>query len=282
MTTVFDPVAPTAPPAQGKPETPWQRFASNFRESRVAVIALYALIVILAAAVLAPLISPQDPYDLTRLNLLDAREPPGTKALSGDMTYWLGSDSQGRDMLSAIVYGLRISLGVGVISGLIAVCIGMCLGLVAGYAGGRVDMIIMRIVDLQLSFPSILVALMLLAILGQGVDKIIIALVIVQWAYYTRTVRASALAERRREYIEASRCLALSRLRIIFQPPAAQLHAAADRRGHRAGGPRHLPGGDPVLSRPRPAADGALPGAAHRQRVRLHHERTLLDQLLSR
>ena len=217
MTTVFDPVAPTAPPAQGKPETPWQRFASNFRESRVAVIALYALIVILAAAVLAPLISPQDPYDLTRLNLLDAREPPGTKALSGDMTYWLGSDSQGRDMLSAIVYGLRISLGVGVISGLIAVCIGMCLGLVAGYAGGRVDMIIMRIVDLQLSFPSILVALMLLAILGQGVDKIIIALVIVQWAYYTRTVRASALAERRREYIEASRCLALSRLRIIFR-----------------------------------------------------------------
>ena len=181
------------------------------------MIALYALIVILAAALLAPLISPQDPYDLTRLNLLDAREPPGTKALSGDMTFWLGSDSQGRDMLSAIVYGLRISLGVGVISGLIAVCIGMCLGLVAGYAGGWVDMIIMRIVDLQLSFPSILVALMLLAILGQGVDKIIIALVIVQWAYYTRTVRASAMTERRREYIEASRCLALSRLRIIFR-----------------------------------------------------------------
>ena len=100
MTTVFDPVAPTA---QGKPETPWQRFASNFRESRVAVIAFYALIVILAAALLAPLISPQDPYDLTRLDLLDAREPPGTKAVSGDMTYWLGSDSQGRDMLSAIV-----------------------------------------------------------------------------------------------------------------------------------------------------------------------------------
>ena len=217
MTTVFDPVAPTAPSAQGKPETPWQRFASNFRESRVAVIALYALIVILAAALLAPLISPQDPYDLTRLNLLDAREPPGTKAVSGDMTFWLGSDSQGRDMLSAIVYGLRISLGVGVISGLIAVCIGMCIGLVAGYAGGRVDMIIMRIVDLQLSFPSILVALMLLAVLGQGVDKIIIALVIVQWAYYTRTVRASAMTERRREYIEASRCLALSRLRIIFR-----------------------------------------------------------------
>ena len=214
MTTAFDPIVPAA---LTRSETPWQRFASDFRESRIAVAALCALVAILAAALLAPVISPQDPYDLTRLNLLDAREPPGTMAMSGDLTYWLGSDSQGRDMLSAIVYGLRISLGVGVCSGVIAVCIGMCIGLVAGYMGGRVDMVIMRIVDLQLSFPSILVALMLLAILGQGVDKIIIALVIVQWAYYTRTVRASALAERSREYMEAGRCLALSRLRLIFR-----------------------------------------------------------------
>ena len=214
MTAAINSAAPTAP---AKPETPWQRFASDFRESRVAMAALVALIAILAAALLAPVISPQDPYDLTRLNILDAREPPGTRAMSGEMTFWLGSDSQGRDMLSAIVYGLRISLGVGVASGFIAVCIGMCIGLVAGYVGGRVDAVIMRVVDLQLSFPSILVALMLLAVLGQGVDKIIIALVIVQWAYYTRTVRASALAERRREYIEAGRCLALGRLRIIFR-----------------------------------------------------------------
>ena len=120
-------------------------------------------------------------------------------------------------MLSAILYGMRISLGVGVSSGLIAACIGMWVGLMAGYIGGRFDTIIMRIVDLQLSFPSILVALMLLAVLGRGVDKIIIALVIVQWAYYTRTVRASALVERCREYMEAGRCLALSRLRIVFR-----------------------------------------------------------------
>ena len=198
------------------------------------------------------------------------------------MTFWLGSDSQGRDMLSAIVYGLRISLGVGVASGLIAVCIGMCIGLVAGYVGGRLDAVIMRVVDLQLSFPSILVALMLLAVLGQGVDKIIIALVIVQWAYYTRTVRASALAERRREYIEAGRCLALGRLRIIFRhllpnclPP---LIVVATRPGR----PRHFPGGDALLSRARSAADRALSGAANRQRIRLHHERALLDQRLSR
>ena len=105
------------------------------------------------------------------------------------MTFWLGSDGAGRDMLSAIFYGLRTSLGVGVMSGIIAHGIGMWVGLSAAYFGGRTDAFIMRVVDLQLSFPAILVALILVAILGKGVDKVIIALVIVQWAYYARTVR---------------------------------------------------------------------------------------------
>ncbi len=210
-------VEPIIEPAAAKQKTPWQRFVTDFVENRVAVAALIVLIIILSAALLAPVISPQNPYDLTGLNILDAREPPGKTSMSGELHFVLGSDSQGRDMFSAILYGLRISLGVGVSSGLIAASIGMCVGLMAGYIGGRFDTIIMRIVDLQLSFPSILVALMLLAVLGQGVDKIIIALVIVQWAYYTRTVRASAMVERRREYMEAGRCLALSRLRIVFR-----------------------------------------------------------------
>jgi peptide/nickel transport system permease protein len=162
-------------------------------------------------------ISPQDPYFLAGLDILDAREPPGTESVAGGMIYWLGTDAQGRDMVSAIFYGLRTSLIVGAMSGLIALCLGMCVGLTAGFVGGWVDTFIMRIVDLQLSFPSILVALMLLAVLGQGVDKIIIALVIVQWAYYARTVRASALVERRREYVEAVQCLGLSRPRIVFR-----------------------------------------------------------------
>src|SRR3546814_8174210 len=132
-------------------------------------------------------------------------------------TFCLGTDDQGRDMVSAILYGLRISLGVGVTSGLIAVLIGLAVGMMAAYFGGRVDTVIMRIVDLQLSFPAILVALILLAVLGKGVDKIIIALVIVQWAYYTRTVRASALVERRKEYIEAAHCLALPTRHILFR-----------------------------------------------------------------
>jgi len=129
----------------------------------------------------------------------------------------LGTDDQGRDMYSAIVYGLRISLGVAVMSGAIAMALGMTIGLVAAYFGGWIDTLIMRIVDIQLGFPAILIALILLAILGKGVDKVILALIIVQWAYYARTVRGSALVERRKEYIEAATCLALGHRRILFR-----------------------------------------------------------------
>ena len=141
---------------------------------------------------------------------------PGEKLGSG-ITALLGTDDQGRDMLSAIIYGLRISLAVGAISVVIACAIGASVGVLAAYAGGRVESVVMRIVDLQLSFPAILVALVLLAVFGRGVDKVVIALVIVQWAYYARTVRGSALVEKRREYIEAARCLALPKSRIVFR-----------------------------------------------------------------
>jgi peptide/nickel transport system permease protein len=150
------------------------------------------------------------------IDILDGRLAPGAEGMSG-MIHVLGTDDQGRDMLSAIFYGLRISLGVGVMSSAIAFCIGLSVGLAAAYFGGRVDAIIMRIVDLQLSFPAILLALIVLAVLGKGVDKIIIALVAFQWAYYARTVRASALVERNKEYIEAATCLALSHTRIVFR-----------------------------------------------------------------
>lgn len=133
------------------------------------------------------------------------------------MTYWLGTDPQGRDMLSAIIYGLRMSLMVAVTATLCALAIGMAMGITAAYFGGRVDTLIMRVVDLQLSFPAILVALILLAILGKGVDKVIIALVIVQWAYYARTVRGSALVERQRDYIAAARGLGLGHARVMFR-----------------------------------------------------------------
>lgn len=157
-----------------------------------------------------------NPYDLAQLNILDSRLPPGSMSSSG-MTYWLGTDGQGRDMLSAIIYGLRISLGVGIGSALIAGVVGSVLGLLAAYAGGKIDAALMRLVDLQLSFPSILVALMIIAGFGKGVMNVLLALVIVEWAYYARAIRASALVERRREYIEAAECLALPRSRILLR-----------------------------------------------------------------
>ena len=192
------------------------RFWSDYAESPLSVIALAVLLLIIALAMAAPWLAPQDPYDLGQVSVMDARMPPGSESFDG-YTFWLGTDGAGRDLFSAILYGLRISLSVGVASGVIALLIGMVIGLVAAYFGGRTETLIMRVVDIQLSFPAVLIALMLLAILGKGVDKIIIALVVAQWAYYARTVRASALVERRKEYVEAATCLALSHKRIVFR-----------------------------------------------------------------
>jgi peptide/nickel transport system permease protein len=197
-------------------ETPLRRFVSQFLEDRIAVAGLIVFVAIVVLAVLAPLYTPQNPYDLARVDLMDSRQPPGAKSLDG-FTMWLGSDGVGRDLFSAIFYGLRISLAVGAISCLIAASVGMTVGLIAAYAGGRVEAIIMRLVDLQLSLPSVLVALILVALFGKGVDKIILALVLVQWAYYARTVRGSALVERGKDYVEAARCLGLSNARIVFR-----------------------------------------------------------------
>jgi peptide/nickel transport system permease protein len=197
-------------------ESPWRRFASEFLESRLAVGGLLLLLAMVGIALLAPLLAPQNPYDLAKLDLLDARLAPGEDGMSGK-AYLLGTDGQGRDMLSAIMYGLRVSLYVGVASGLIALTIGGLLGVFAAYVGGRFEQVLMRIVDIQLGFPAILVALILIAVLGKGVDKIIFALVTVQWAYYARTARSAAIVERNKEYIEAARGLGLSPVRIMLR-----------------------------------------------------------------
>ena len=341
-------VTPAAPPAAtmasaGDTRSPLRQVAARYAESRIAMAALVTLLVVAGIAVTAPLISPQNPYDLRAIDIRDGRLPPGAAKLSrpvefgaavtiaglgapdrasvdvkprgraGDapvetlelqvapvsdgtarrfelvlvpaaggpldpllgaqlrglprgaelstgardkfrnvwklgrddlgglvvtlpdpareevrftltatggaqrhlMTYWLGTDDQGRDMLSAIFYGLRISLGVALVSVVIALSLGTLVGLYAAYHGGRADAIIMRVVDLQLSFPTILVALILLAILGKGIFNVVLALVIVQWALYARTARGVALAERRKEYVESAACLGLAPARII-------------------------------------------------------------------
>lgn len=195
-------------------ETPFRRFTSEFAESPLAVLGFVIVVIIAVLALAAPFITPQNPYDLAQLDIMDGRLAPGAKSMDG-MVFWLGTDDQGRDMLSGIIYGLRISLGVGVGSALIAGVIGSALGLAAAYFGGRIETAIMRLVDLQLSFPAILMALMILAVLGKGVLNVMLAIVLVEWARYARTARGAALVERRREYIEAAECLALPRWRLL-------------------------------------------------------------------
>jgi peptide/nickel transport system permease protein len=188
---------------------------SEFSENKIAVVALVCFSIILFVAVFASVISPTDPYDLATVTIMNSRLAPMEEDLSGNI-YWLGTDGAGRDMLSAIFYGLRISLSVGVLSGIFALIVGIFFGISAAYFGGRYETLVMRIVDIQLSFPSILVALIILAAFGKGVDKTIFALVLVQWAYYARTARASALVESRKEYVDAAKCLSLGNLRIML------------------------------------------------------------------
>ena len=180
------------------------------------LISILLLIFIVSCAIFAPLIAPTNPYDLSVVSIMDSRLAPGEQMFNGTVA-WLGTDGAGRDVLSAIIYGLRTSLIVAISSALIALTVGLVVGLIAAYFGGQFDAFLMRIVDIQLSFPAILVALVLLALLGKGIDKVIIALAIVQWAIYARTVRAAAIVERRKEYIEAATCLGLSNLRIIWR-----------------------------------------------------------------
>lgn len=196
--------------------TPLGRFWTEFQENRVAVGALAVVVVVVGAAVLAPLFTPQDPYDIGKLVLGDARRPPGFVG-AGGYSHWLGTDAQGRDLWSAILYGLRISIQIGIAAGAIAFVVGGSLGAVAAFAGGRIEMLIMRFVDLQLSFPAILLALVLSAILGQGKAQLIAALVTAQYAYFARTAHGAASAERAKEYVEAALSTPISAHAVVFR-----------------------------------------------------------------
>tara|TARA_B100000242_G_scaffold115845_1_gene80911 strand:- start:811 stop:1716 length:906 start_codon:yes stop_codon:yes gene_type:complete len=180
------------------------------------LISLMLLCIIIFCALFAPFLAPTNPYDLKVVSILDSRLSPGNSMFNGNVA-WLGTDGAGRDVLSAIIFGLRTSLIVAISSALIALTVGVIIGLISGFYGGKVDAFLMRIVDIQLSFPAILVALVLLALLGKGIDKVIIALAIVQWAIYARTVRAAAIVERNKEYIQAASCLGLSNFLIIWR-----------------------------------------------------------------
>lgn len=209
----------TALPGAAQVETRVQRlrnFWSDFRQSSVAVISLLVIALLLFVSFGAALVSPQDPYDMAALDWMDAFLRPGTEG-SGGYVHILGTDNAGRDMLSAIFYGLRTSFVIGISAGALALLIGVTVGLTAAYFGGRAEAVLMRIVDLQLSMPAILLALVLVAMLGQGVMQIIIALVVAQYAYFARTTHGAATVERGKDYIEAARSTPLPARRVLFR-----------------------------------------------------------------
>ena len=189
----------------------WREFVAN----RIALGGLVTFLALVALAVLAPVVTPQDPYDLAQLSLLDNLLPPMSRGFDGAL-YVLGTDDQGRDMYSAMVHGLRISITIGVSSAGIALVIGALVGLAAAYFRGWVDALLMRLVDLILAFPTILIALMMMAAFGRGIDKLLLAMVIAQWAGFARVTRSAAIVELNKEYIRAARSLGYRRLRIVF------------------------------------------------------------------
>ena len=192
-----------------------RRYLAKYVRSPLATAGLGILGLAFLCALFAPLLAHQDPYNLAELAVADGRLPPGSRGSEG-LQYWLGTDDQGRDVFSAILYGLRISLAVALISTSVALAIGVAIGLSGAYFGGWVDSVLMRLADIQLAFPGILIALVLLAVLGTGLDKVIIAIIAVQWAYYARIARSVALVERSKEYVLAAHNLQFSACRIMF------------------------------------------------------------------
>lgn len=187
----------------------WRLTWREYSRDGVAVFALVVVLLITALAVLAPLIAPQDTYDLGKLVLADARRPPGYANPAGQV-YWLGTDAQGRDVLSAILYGFRVSMEIALLAGVLAFVLGVAMGIGAAFVGGRIESLIMRLVDLQLSFPAMLLALMLSAMLGKGVFQLVAALAAAQYAYFARTAHSAASVERHKDYVEAALSTPLS------------------------------------------------------------------------
>ncbi|MDX1810002.1 MAG: ABC transporter permease [Sulfurospirillaceae bacterium] len=181
----------------------------EFFEDKLAVIGLIVFVIFAVLALVPSFFSYQNPYDLSQLFLQNSFQAPNSN-------FWLGTDGQGRDIYSAIVYGLRISLYVGLASTILSVIIGFSAGLVSGYYGGWIDTIIMRIADIQLSFPAILIALIIMALWGAGVGKIIIAITIVNWVYYARTARGVVLSEKEKDYSQSAKALGMKNFSIIF------------------------------------------------------------------
>ncbi|MBS0342163.1 MAG: ABC transporter permease [Proteobacteria bacterium] len=221
--------SPAALPASAP--SAWQRFADSdfvysFKRSPTALVSACVLLLFVLIALLAPWLAPQDPFDPAALELMNARLPP-VWLDGGQMRFPLGTDGQGRDLLSVLMYGLRISLMVSFCATLFSLVIGVTLGLISGYAGGRIDNLVMRLADMQLSFPTVLVALLIdglsHSLLPREVHERIALLVVIfaigisTWVQYARTVRGATLVEKSKDYVHAARLIGMGPLRILFR-----------------------------------------------------------------
>jgi peptide/nickel transport system permease protein len=199
-------------------------FVYGFRRSPIAVISALILLTCLLAAIFAPWVAPHNPFDLANLSLMDSLKPPAFLP-DGDISFPFGTDDQGRDMLSAMMYGARISLFVSVLAVILALVVGISAGLVAGYAGGAIDAVLMRIADVQLTFPAILIALLVDGVVRAVLPRdfhehaeiyvLVFSIGIALWPQFARTVRGSTMVERGRDYVMAARVIGLSPLRIM-------------------------------------------------------------------
>src|SRR5436190_22537964 len=214
-------------PPHSRLATPLDRaLVQAFLRSKITVAAALVALLLVLAAILAPWIAPQDPFDLRQLNLLDSHLPPVWLA-DGDPRYLLGTDDQGRDVLSTILYGSRISLSVGLLSVGLAAALGIVLGLIAGYAGGFLDTLIMRIADVQLTFPAILIALLIdgtaRALFGGNRNEtlefwvLVLSIGLSFWVQYARTVRGSTLVEKNKDYVLAARLIGIHPAKILLR-----------------------------------------------------------------
>ena len=198
----------------------------SFKHSPVAILALAVTLLLMISALFAQIIAPFNPYDLASLDLMNAHLPPSWSE-GGDSQFWLGTDDQGRDLYSTILYGLRLSLKIGLISVILSLILGITLGLISGFVGGRLDAFIMRICDVMLSFPAILIALLIDGIARASLSQqmhdelaepvLILAITLSGWVQYARTVRGQTLVEKQKDYVSAAKLIGASTGRILFK-----------------------------------------------------------------
>ena len=223
---------PTQAPPQSGPPTGLRRFLDSdfvydFRRAPIAIAAAVIVALLFLVAILAPLVAPTNPFDPASLNLMNGFTPPMTPNMFTGESFVMGTDDQGRDLLSAIIYGLRVSLFVGVMSVMLAMGLGVSLGLIAGYVGGWLDNLIMRIADIQLTFPSILIAMLIFGVLRgiippdlrdeMAIFVLITAIGLSEWVPFARTVRATTMVEKEKEYVQAARLIGLRRAQIMWR-----------------------------------------------------------------